>query len=123
MREHPDVRQIPGEPRRRWFSSKDFDLIVWLAEDQRISGFELCYDKQRHEHAIVWNEASGFRHMAVDDGEQRPGRYKATPILVADGLFDVRRIHAAFREASQGLPPEIRNHVLRALEQHPQFPA
>ncbi|HEU0186302.1 MAG TPA: hypothetical protein VFR06_00255 [Gallionellaceae bacterium] len=121
MREQLNVRQIPGEPRRRWFSSKDFDLIVWLDDDQRISGFELCYDKQHREHALVWNRASGFRHMAVDDGEQRPGKYKATPILVADGLFDGRRIHAAFREASRALPSEISETVLRALEQHPQF--
>lgn len=123
MREQLKVRQIPGEPQRRWFTSRDFDLIVWLADDQRFSGFELCYDKQQHEHAIAWSEAGGFRHMAVDDGEQRPGKYKATPILVADGLFDVRRIRTAFHAASRSLPQDVADYVLQALAQYPQRPA
>ncbi len=42
--------------------------------------------------------------MAVDDGEQRPGKYKASPVLIPDGLFDTRRIHAAFLEISHTLP-------------------
>ena len=123
MREQLKVRQIPGEPQRRWFTSREFDLIVWLADDQGFSGFESCYDKLHNEHAIAWSKASGFRHMAVDDGEQRPGKYKATPILVADGLFDAGRIHAAFRAASRTLPQEVADYVLQALEQYPQRPA
>lgn len=123
MREKLKLRQIPGEPRRRWFTSNDFDLIVWLADEQSFSGFELCYDKQHDERALVWSKSAGFRHMAVDDGEQRPGKYKATPILVADGLFDARRICAAFRDASHSLPKEVAAYVLQALEQYPQHAA
>jgi len=33
MREIPDVQQVPGEPRRRWFFSHEQDLIVWFGED------------------------------------------------------------------------------------------
>lgn len=36
-----NVRQIPGESTRRWFSSRDFDLIVWISEDEGFIGFEL----------------------------------------------------------------------------------
>lgn len=120
MREIAKVRQIPGESKRRWFSSKDFDLIVWVSDDG-FTGFELCYDKQYGEHAIAWNRASGFRHMAVDDGENRHGKHKAAPVLVPDGYFDVQRVHGAFREASRSLPEEISHLVLQALEQHPDF--
>ncbi|MGE5490302.1 MAG: hypothetical protein ACM31P_03355 [Actinomycetota bacterium] len=119
MREIPHVRQIPGEPKRRWFSSKDFDLILWLAEDHGFSGFELCYDKSFGEHSIIWTRASGFRHMAVDDGEQRYGKHKASPVLVPDGVFDVRLVHAAFAEASTSLPTEVSQFVLEALESYP----
>ncbi|MBZ0092035.1 MAG: hypothetical protein K8F27_07425 [Sulfuricellaceae bacterium] len=81
MKELSKVRQIPGESKRRWFASQDFDLIVWLSDDQSFSGFELCYGKLRNERSIVWSKTGGFRHMAVDDSEHRPGKYKASPIF------------------------------------------
>lgn len=121
MREIVNVRQVPGDSKRRWFSSRDFDLIVWLAADRSLTGFELCYDKQQGEHSIAWTKSKGFRHMAVDDGEQRYGKHKASPVLVPDGFFDVRRVHSAFAGASGSLPSEISAFVLRALEGHPDF--
>lgn len=120
MNEYINVRQIPGDPKRRWFYSDDFDLIVWFSDDQSIAGFELCYDKERNAHSIEW-KTGGFRHMAVDDGERRPGKHKATPILVPDGSFDAMRVYTAFLEASKLLPEEIASHVLLVLEQHPKF--
>jgi len=39
-------REIIGKAKRRWFSSPQFDLILWLADDHSFTGFELCYDKQ-----------------------------------------------------------------------------
>lgn len=122
MRERHNIRQIPGEFKRRWFSSEDFDLIVWLSDEQRFCGFELCYDKSQDEHSILWSETAGFRHMAVDDGEQRPGKYKSSPILIADGYFDAKRVHGLFLKASKSLPDEIASYVLQTLELHPRFP-
>lgn len=107
-----------GKAGRRWFSSPQFDLVLWLGEDQAFTGFELSYDKQDRERAIVWTPAQGYRHMAVDGGEARPGKHKATPILVADGVFDVRRVCAAFQAASDSLPPEVAAYVTRALAQY-----
>lgn len=118
MQEHLHVRQIPGEPRRRWFSSDDFDLILWLNDDRSYGGFELCYDKQGHERALIWRPGLGFAHMTVDDGENRPGRYKATPVLLPDGNFDARRLAAAFEKESASLPYEIAAYVLQALRQY-----
>lgn len=121
MKEDTRVRQIPGEQRRRWFSSEDFDLIVWFNDDGTFAGFELCYDKKRSEHSLIWRETDGFAHMAVDDGEQRPGRYKASPILIRDGHFDAGRIHSAFVEECRSLPGEIADYVLKTLERHPNY--
>jgi hypothetical protein len=123
MRERNNVRQIPGESRRRWFSSSDFELIVWLSETQDILGFELCYDKDDAQRSIAWSQTTGFRHMAVDDGEQRSGKYKSTPILIADGLFDARRVHSEFLKSSHSLPENIASHVLQTLKLHPRFSA
>ena len=95
LKELPEVRQVPEEPNRRWFSDDYFDLIVWLDHNGEITGFQLCYDIAGDEHALTWHEKTGFSHQRVDDGElQRP--YKATPILVADGSFDYAAISQSF---------------------------
>src|SRR5712671_7091134 len=77
------VRQVPGDPRRRWFSSDDMDLIVWYDDSDALIGFQLCYDKLRSERALRWEPEVGYRHTAIDNGESNISpRYKATPILV-----------------------------------------
>ena len=111
LRELPDTRQVEGEPRRRWFSSPDLDLIVWVDERDAIVGFQLCYDKTRGERALTWRRGRGYDHMGVDDGEQSPAQYKSTPILVADGFFDRERVSGIFLESSESLPPDIRRAV------------
>ncbi len=97
MEERVGVRQIQGESKRRWFASDDFDLIVWLSDDERLIAFELCYDKRGKERSIRWSNNSGYLHMAVDDGEQVLGKHKETPILIADGLFDSKQVHSNFQ--------------------------
>jgi hypothetical protein len=121
MKEQINVRQIPGESKRRWFYSEDFDLIVWVSDDNDFIGFELCYDKRRKERSIAWNNASGFRHMAVDDGEQSMGKHKASPILVADGVFSARNIYSTLLKVSPLLPKDVAIFVLQVLKRHPSF--
>jgi hypothetical protein len=43
-----------GEPKRRWFRSERFDLIVWLTEYERVWGFQLCYRHGGEERALTW---------------------------------------------------------------------
>jgi len=119
VKESVDVRQIPGEAKRRWFSSIEFDLIVWFANDQDITGFELCYDKTSRERSIRWSRTKGFSHMAVDDGEHRPGKHKEAPIMVLDGYFDAKRVCSSFLDESRSLPKEVTDFVLRTLEKYP----
>lgn len=108
LREVTHVRQVPGEPRRRWFSSDALDLVVWLGDDEAIVGFQLCYDKLRAERALTW-WAHGHRlqHMAVDDGEPGGMRHKSSPVLVPDGVLDAPTLLAEFRAAAGELPPAI----------------
>ena len=102
--------------KRRWFSSNDMDLIVWADENQSITAFELYYDKNINEHVLVWRRESGFSHLAVDDGEQKPVlNYKETPILVADGKFDPGRISHSFEQMQNELPGPIARVVRREL--------
>lgn len=118
LRELRDARQVEGEPRRRWFSSPDLDLIVWLDEQDAIVGFQLCYDKSRGERALTWRLARGYDHMGVDDGEANPAQYKSTPILVADGFFDSDRVIGIFIESSEDVPQDIRDTVVKLIKEY-----
>jgi hypothetical protein len=89
--------------RRRWFSSPQCDLILWLNEDESLWGFQLCYDKPASEHALTWIHDSGFSHMAVDSGGP-DGAGKGAPLLVADGAVDPRYILSIFEKESALVP-------------------
>lgn len=115
LRELADTRQIPGEPRRRWFSAPDLDLFVWLDATGKPVGVQLCYDKERGERALTWRCGRGYDHAAVDSGETGYAAYKRTPILVADGRFERERVSALFGAASIELPAPIREFVAQAL--------
>lgn len=114
------VRQVPGEPRRRWFASDEFDLIVWSDDSGSPTAFQLCYDRPRTERALTWKPDLGFLHSVVDDGEDRGGgKHKGTPLLVPDGQFDANRVSEQFAQASVQLPPDIAEFVSTKLRQHP----
>jgi len=114
------VQQIADERRRRWFSSTDMDLIVWYEADGSIAGFELYYDKNIREHVFIWGADSGFTHLAVDDGEQKPVLdYKEAPILIPDGHVDPDRIRHLFERSRENLPAEVASLVLGKLAQYP----
>ena len=114
------VQQIVDQRRRRWFSSTDMDLIVYYEEDDSIAGFELYYDKNVREHVFIWGADSGFDHLAVDDGEQKPVlNYKETPILIPDGQVDPNRIRRLFERSREHLPAELATLVQKKLAQYP----
>jgi hypothetical protein len=93
---------------RRWFSSSDMDVIIWLDESRSITAFELYYDKNVNEHVLVWRNGFGFSHLAVDDGEQKPvHNYKEAPILIPDGVFEADRVRRMFETTREDLPAEL----------------
>jgi len=106
MREIPNVRQHPGESRRRWFVDDYFELIVWFDRADRIVLFELSYDLERDWRAIRWNAALGCSHFRVDDGEDRPHR-NAAPLLRVIVEAPPAEMLEAFEAHSQTLDPDI----------------
>lgn len=56
----------------------------------------------------------------IDDGENRPGRFKQTPILVADGVFDHADIAARFKRASLKIDLPIAEFVHARLQEYEQ---
>lgn len=109
-----NVRQHKNEGFRRWFTDKDFDLIIWY-DNNIINGFQLCYNKNEYERALTWTNADNtFFHNKIDNGEI-PGGFKESPILVADGLFDKVKIANKFKESSKQIDQEISKFVYNKI--------
>ena len=113
-----NVKQIEGEPKRRWFNDDFFDLVVWLDDEERLVGFQLAYGKPLGERALTWRMGSGYRHDGVDDGESKPGKMKSTPILVDDGIFNSEEVAALFKRESCGIDRDIAGFVYEKLKSY-----
>ncbi|GAK59063.1 putative integron gene cassette protein [Candidatus Vecturithrix granuli] len=118
LKEYTQVRQIQGEDKRRWFADHYFDLIIWYDAKEQIAGFQLCYDITHYHRALTWHRERGYSHNQIDDGENRPGKMKASPILVPDGIFDYPIIAEQFQHASRNIDPEIAAFVYHKILQY-----
>jgi len=119
LKEYTHVRQIEGEAKRRWFTDRYFDLIVWFDTKENIVGFQLCYDISQEHRALTWRQETGYSHHRVDDGENRPGKMKASPILVSDGKFEYAMIGERFRKESQKIEKRISTFVYDRIMEYP----
>jgi hypothetical protein len=107
LKESARVRQISGEPRRRWFSSPTLDLYVWSDEAGAAVGFQLCYGLGSDERALTWTAPDVFSHASIDDGEGRSFRHKGTPIMRSGRGFDAGAVAALFAAENAELPHGI----------------
>jgi hypothetical protein len=117
LKEWQSVRQVPEDGYRRWFTDHDFDLIIWYPDEKQkeITGFQLCYDKSRHERALTWKKSEGYLHNKVDDGDITFGN-KRTPILVPDGVFAREKVRDLFLKAAKEVDSDIVSFVVAKLE-------
>lgn len=122
LKEFLETRQYEGEPRRRWFYSKDLDLIVWVNEANLPFKFQLCYDSRLQEHALTWESGRGFDHSCVDSTKSQSG-HMASQILVHNGdQFDRDRVRDTFVESSHALEVQIRDLITLVLDAYPNSP-
>ncbi len=117
-----NVPQVPGEPKRRWYTSSLFDLIVWYRDESEIEGFQLCYRDGEDERAFTWLLDRGFSHNRVDDGEIQPEHHKMTPTLVADGLLDQENVLSMFRNESSAVDAGIVDLVAEKIREYEPRP-
>lgn len=116
LRELKNVRQIAGEPRRRWFEDEYFDLILWLEKDDSVWGFQLCYDREHKPRALTWTKKNGYTHAGIDDGENTFGAAKGSPVLVEDGRFDTDAVAKRFEKAAADMPHSLAAFVLDRIK-------
>lgn len=114
FREIRDVKQERGSGRRRWFESDGFDLVVWLDGADAVTGFQICYDLGRGEHALTWRMGVGFTHNEIDSGESSPLRNE-TPVLVPAGSAPWPILARDFAARAATLEPGLKNFVQEKL--------
>ncbi len=119
LTEFNNVKQIPGEGLRRWFSDSFFELIVWYEDDnEEIFGFQLCYDSRVVERALTWKKNNGYIHNQIDDGESTFLSPKKSPILKRDGLFDKDAVAGKFEEASGAIDDSVASFVIEKINEY-----
>lgn len=107
-------KQTEEKLSRRWFSDNEIDLIIWENSSHKITDFQLCYDKQKDEHALIWKKDDGFEHYKVDEGEPGPLKNLA-PIMIDDGRFDIISVKNEFFDRSKEMDVQIREQVISIL--------
>lgn len=115
LREVLIVDQKDPALKRRWFESDYFDLFIWQDLKGTFVSFQLCYDVELNERALVWNVADGFYHDGVDQGDGGRGQ---VPIFVRDGKFDSGTVVPFFEEESVEMPADVRDFVLAKMREH-----
>ena len=112
-----EIKQYRGEPRRCWFFDHEIDLTVWYDEQNEIVGFQLCYDKLAEQHALTWDQKTGYHHHRVDDGESDKSTrgFKGIPILLMDGFFDHKRIADIFQRKSKEICNDVSQFVYEKI--------
>ena len=115
LEEIREIRQIEGEPRRRWFTAPEVDIYVWYNDEDDVIQFQICYDKGPEEQALTWREGEGIVHHSVDDGEGGIYRMKSTPVIVADTSYDPARIAGLIKQHGGGLEHYLYEFILGCL--------
>ncbi len=114
LKEIKHVAQPPGEKKRRWFTSKFFDLFVFYEGDEIVE-FQLSYNKAEDEKMVLWTKSEGFAHQGIDQGEH-PGKIKRAPIIVPDGIFPKSAVIERFIHESKDIDRKVRDFILEKLE-------
>lgn len=113
LKEIHNILQDSKDLSKRWFTSDDEDLYIWL-ENSKVVAFEYCYDKLKSEHMLCWHEETLPVHSRVDEGEH-PGGYKRSPICVPDGDVDPAQLALKFEASGNHIEPVLYRQILKCL--------
>ena len=118
LREIRNIREIPDQGPRRWFSDERLDLFVWYDKGGRILGFQLCFDKDtRVERALTFTEEGGYSldHVAGEASVCDLG----SPVLVPAGECSHRQLIDQLGERGAALERSLYDYLREKLEECP----
>jgi hypothetical protein len=109
---------VLNDHERRWFSSAEEDLYVYLDDEGGIESVEYCYGKSRDEHVLIVKSGNQLSHMRVDDGEQKMGSYKGSPIYVLNGSFGLNQIISDLSDGIDHLSDKEKNRIISFIREN-----
>lgn len=120
MREILRVAQKPGQPKKRWFNSIDFDLSLWYDDTGAPIRMEFHYDVQRYtEKSLSWRVNGEYTHGPVENG-YGAGRFHASS-LVSTGKMPLQqaKLIDQFIAHAGALPEDVRAFVVERIRDYP----
>lgn len=101
LKEFKHVKQEPGAGKRRWWGGDGLEFTVWYDDNDRVTGFQLCYLGC----AFTWQTSGYWSHVTVGSGiGEINGRGYACPILQPNGAapYPPKRLLKMFERAAEG---------------------
>ena len=117
LREIGYIKQTPGQLFRRWFNDELLDLFVWQEEGGRITGFQLCFDKETDERALTYSEANGYSLHNVHTEESSLDM--GSPVLRRGAELPFPHLLALLAERGAGIDSRVFRYVMEKLEAYP----
>lgn len=114
LREIGHIKQTSGQPFRRWFNDELLDLFVWQEKGGRITGFQLCFDKETDERALTYSEADGYSLHDVHTEESSLDM--GSPVLTRGAELPFPHLLALLAERGAGIDPRVLRYVTEKLE-------
>lgn len=111
------TQQTSEQAYRRWYQDEYFDLFVWQDESEKITSFQLCYDRSGEERVLVWDNERGFEHYQIDDGEFSPCKNMA-PVFLSPTSFSRSEVIPQFDRASIMIIPAISQFIMQKLVEY-----
>jgi hypothetical protein len=122
MIEMANVRQIPNDYFRRWFSDENFDLVAWDRPNGTLFGFQLSYDKGGVEKALTWRCDRGISHSRVDTGESSPLENRTPTLTPLEGHANMAGLLARFEHLDkEAIPADLQALVHRKIREYGGF--
>ena len=114
LREIKNITQMPGQHARRWFNDEFLDLFVWQDDDGHITGFQLCFDKDTNERALLYSELDGYSLHDVQGEESSLDM--GSPVLARAAELPCPRLLALLAERGGGIDKRVLRYVTKKLE-------
>lgn len=119
------LTELPPSPpdghdlRRRWFTSEQMDLIVWLDAHGALRAFQLCHGKPLQEQSLTWRAGYGFSLQAVDPGDVDGLGHKGSPLLIAGATPLPAGLRQQLAAAGGAVPAALLAMVDQHLSRYP----
>ncbi|WP_143305811.1 hypothetical protein [Marispirochaeta aestuarii] len=114
-----NVRQVPGEDFKVWFTDDYWDLFLWIDRNKRISSFQLGYGKPSEEQMLIWRRGGGLTAARVSDGEETLTENR-TPLLTETSDYDLDSVIERFSGDSKKINSKIADFVVSTLTRYRQ---